>query len=492
MFGILTFAVCAIFATIFNMHIFQLNSYKVEEQFKWIVANKYRFIPHALLIIVGIFQFCSLNVMGAIFVVIALLSIPKRAKKPLKYTPRVIRMLVTLLIIYSAMWLILPTVTFLCVGYALSPLLIIASNYINMPIEKSIQRYYINDAKMLLKNALNLTVIGITGSYGKTSVKYFLTSILRAKYNVLMTPESYNTPMGVVKTVRGELNGMHEIFVCEMGARYVGDIKEICDIVNPTHGIVTSIGPQHLETMKTIETIIDTKYELPDSLPKDGLLFLNNDNPIIHENKPSKSGITYGLGDADYSAEIISISSKGTQFTLRDETFATKLIGEHNVVNIVGAIAAAHTLGVPFTDIKTQVKRLESVPHRLELIKRNGITIIDDAYNSNPVGAKMALDTLALFGSYKILVTPGMVELGAKQDECNKEFGINAAKVCDTVVLVGEKQTKSIYDGLIEAGYNRAKIYVGNNLHDALQYVYAINCDKEKVVLLENDLPDNY
>ena len=119
----------------------------------------------------------------------------------------------------------------------------------------------------------NLAVIGVTGSYGKTSVKFYLNTLLKAKYNVLMTPESYNTPMGVVKTVRGSLRATHEIFICEMGAKYVGDIKELCDIVHPKHGIITSIGPQHLESFKSLQNVINTKFELADALPKDGMLF---------------------------------------------------------------------------------------------------------------------------------------------------------------------------------------------------------------------------
>ena len=162
--------------------------------------------------------------------------------------------------------------------YALSPCIILLSNLINKPLELSINQYYTNDAKKMLRACPNLKIIGITGSYGKTSVKYYLTTLLRSKYNVLMTPESYNTPMGVVKTIRGSLKATDEIFVCEMGAKWVGDIKELCDIVHPHHGIITSIGPQHLESFKTLDAIKGTKFELADALPEGGMLFLNGDD----------------------------------------------------------------------------------------------------------------------------------------------------------------------------------------------------------------------
>lgn len=127
----------------------------------------------------------------------------------------------------------------------------IVANVINHPMEAGINQHYINDAVRKLKSVPELTVIGVTGSYGKTSVKFYLQTLLQEKYNVLVTPESFNTPMGVVRTIRGSLKPTTEIFVCEMGARHVGDIKEICDMVHPDHGVITSIGPQHLETFLT-------------------------------------------------------------------------------------------------------------------------------------------------------------------------------------------------------------------------------------------------
>ena len=265
-----------------------------------------------------------------------------------------------------------------------------------------------------------------------------------------MTPGNFNTTLGVVRTIREKINATHEIFLCEMGARHVGDIKEICDLVKPKYGIISSIGPQHLETFFNIENVINTKFELADAIPEDGKVFLNYGNEYIKNKKCSKNIVSYGvdINGVNYVAEDITVNAKGSSFTVKNskgekQEFRTKLIGRHNVENITGAIAVANELGIPMEELVHAVKTLEAVPHRLELIRGNNATIIDDAYNSNPVGAKMALDTLNCFDGCKIIITPGMVELGAKQDECNGEFGRQMTKVCDYIVLVGKEQTKN-------------------------------------------------
>lgn len=496
------------------MHMFQLNGYKPHVQRKWLKDNFLPAIVGRNLAVMVSLPLMFLWIPGRIAAALLLLLSawlgrpkPKQAKKPLVYTARVKRMLftcgvLTFLCILTAVlcrnilpvWVLL-LVLFHCAG----GLVVLLANFINKPVEQGINRWYVNDAMKMLKAMPNLTVVGITGSYGKTSVKFFLQKLLSAKYNVLMTPESYNTPMGVVKTIRQSLRPTHEIFLCEMGARNVGDIKEICDIVSPDHGIITSVGPQHLESFHSVENVIRTKFELRDALPASGTVFLNWDNEYIRSQTPGRTAVTYGIQkeDSEYFAYDIKVSAAGSTFKMKADgqeyTFTTRLIGSHNVLNISGAIACAHTLGVPMEMLVRQVKLLESVPHRLQLIKGHSAIIIDDAYNSNPSGAKAALDTLSAFDGVKILVTPGMVELGAKQAELNKVFGTQAAAVCDYVVLVGEKQTEPILAGLLDAGYPREKIFVEHDLKAALKSVENIRTGgAQKIVLLENDLPDNF
>ena len=311
-----------------------------------------------------------------------------------------------------------------------------------------------------------------------------------------MTPGNINTDLGVTRIIRNELKATHQIFICEMGAKWVGDIKDICDIVHPKYGVITAVGPMHLESFGSIENIVKTKFELADAIPEDGKVFLNYDCELIRNE--NRDAVTYSLNnDSQYKAKVLSVSENGTDFLVtapdgEEMEYSTRLIGEHNVLNILAAIAISHELGISLEALRPQVRKLQSVAHRLELTKRGNLTIIDDSYNSNPSGTKAALDTLHYFDSTKVLVTPGMVELGEKQEELNFEFGTNAAKVCDYVALVGKKQTQSIYDGLIKSGFNESNIKVADTLKEALNWVYAIKSDKKKTILLENDLPDNY
>ncbi len=498
--------------TIYYTHIFQLNSYKPPVQIKWLLKNKVGFFKNSFLLIISVIValFLKIDLVCCIIAIVAfvatiVLNIPKKAKKPLVYTNRVKRLLITnaLLLIAEIMitLYLIPTLSLKIVGLAvfliISPLTLLLCNYINKPLENSINRYYINDAKKIIKDHKSLVTIGVTGSYGKTSVKYILGTLLEAKYNVLITPESYNTTLGVTKVIRSSLRATHDIFVCEMGAKNIGDIKEICDIVHPKHGIITSIGPQHLESFKTLDNVKKTKFELADSLPATGKLFLNgvDGNTLSYEHE--HPAISFGLSsDCDYYADRLTVTSSGTSFFMNHNgesvEFNVSLIGAHNVLNIVGALAVCCELGIELSKLPPYARKIKPVEHRLKLSKRVNLTVIDDAYNSNPSGAKAAVDTLSLFNMKKIIITPGMVELGSLQYEENYKFGENIAKVCDFVVLVGQKQTEPIYKGLIDAGYSESQIFVADNLTVAADKAFGLYPDEEKVVLFENDLPDNY
>lgn len=502
-----------IFRTIYSTHMFQLNSYKSVIQLKWYAKNKAVFLKNSFILVLGIvLAVCLKNTMPCIIcaLVVALaavvFNIPKKAKKPLVYTKRVIRLLATNFIVAVAFTvcinLFVDSIQVQLVSQLLfcilSPLILLLSNFINAPIESAINKYYINDAKKIIRSHKSLITIGVTGSYGKTSVKFMLGTLLGAKYNVLVTPESFNTTLGVTKTIRSSLRATHDIFVCEMGAKYVGDIKEICDIVNPAHGVITSIGPQHLETFKSLNNVIKTKFELADALPDTGMLFLNGEDENIKSNSHPHPSVTYGFSPGnDYYASDICVSSKGTSFVVhhKDEQMpiTTVLLGQHNVLNLLGAIAICCELGIELNKLPPLVKKIQPVEHRLQLSHRGNITIIDDAYNSNPSGVKAAMNVLSLFDGFKTVVTPGMIELGSVQEEENYKFGALMAKVCDYVVLVGQKQTAPIYKGLTENGFDPANIFVASDLTEGANKAFGLQTDSaEKVVLFENDLPDNY
>jgi UDP-N-acetylmuramoyl-tripeptide--D-alanyl-D-alanine ligase len=524
-------AAASTLAVLKHFHIYQQNGYKAAAQLKWLRKRPFKdyvpLIAAFAILLAYLPDIFPPQVWILVFIPFCLIYRPvKNVKKPLRFTGRLIRMLVTSSVLYIAA-LLCPLLfgdktsdlAPLLVYFALAPVIPLTANFINYPLEASFRGYYIRDAKKILKSHPDLTVIGITGSYGKTSVKYYLTALLSETFDTLMTPESFNTPMGVVKTIREQLRPTTEIFVCEMGARRKGEIKELCGIVSPTHGVITSIGEQHLETFKTQEAIIGTKFELADAVKDAGIIFLNGDNALIAANKPEQSSITYGC-DAknDVYADNIRVTPDGTSFSLsvkgeRVEGLRTKLIGGHNVVNLTGAVAVAMHLGVSADAVRSRLRRINPAPHRLELLKRDGVTVIDDAYNSNPAGASAALDALSLFDAHKILVTPGMIELGERQDELNFDFGSKAASICDFVVLVGKTQTEAIFKGLTAAGFSRENIYVTDDFNDAAAKAYGMRFEAkadvkdarhasqsadarsargaECVILFENDLPDN-
>lgn len=529
----------------YNMHMFQLNTYLNNEQTAWISRNfrlqwilafsmilgfismpllRIGFMPLSVFIILLIWL-----TLGVIIIVYRLM-IEMSSKKPLVFTPRVKRMIMTIVAI-SLLMLVVPLVWeaahlkegqiiyiaaingFVAWLVGAQLFMNMLANVINKPTELYINNGYINEAKKILAENPDLTIIGVTGSYGKTSVKFYLETLLKAKYSVLVTPESYNTPMGVVKTIRGQLKRSHEIFVCEMGARYVGEIKELCDLVHPAHGVIASVGPQHLDTFGSIENIQLTKFELADALPEGGMLFLNGDSEYITEHLDNlkksgeelppayKSPIMYHAEGAKdgYYASNIKVSTAGTSFTAHTPDgdsfkYDMKLVGVHNVINVMAAIAVAHKMGIGLKELKIPVRRLQSVPHRMEMKTQGAVTVIDDAFNSNPVGSKAAVETLALFDGVRVLVTPGMVELGEDEADYNYKFGTYAADCCDYILLVGGKHTDPIKEGAVSAGFPEKKCLKFDRVGEAIDYAYSIKTGEgeHKYILLENDLPDNY
>ena len=498
-----------------GFHMLQLESYKNERYTGWIRKNKNQIIKKRELLLYVPIVLIFINNLASLItgIIIAVLLYFARdiykEKKPLVITKRVKRMFITtstifiILAIIANIVLQLSTYSLAIVLSIISLMiifsiyLVILINNINKPIEDSINKGFYNKAKKKLDEMPNMQVIGITGSYGKTSTKYILTTILEQKYNVLMTPESFNTTLGVVRTINEKLNSMHQIFVCEMGAKNIGDIKEICDLVNPKYGILTAIGPQHLETFKTLENVRKTKMELVEATADKA--FVNYEDENIVATKIDKDNIKYGISqNCDTYAYDIKITEEGSIFNVHTKdgeitNIKTKLLGEHNIVNIVAAISVAKELDLTDEQIKAGIRFLKPVPHRLELIKKsNGLTIIDDAYNSNIKGAKKALETLKLFNSKtRILVTPGIVDLGEYAEEYNQELGKKAASCADYIILVGEKQAKPIYEGIISENYPKEKVFIAKDLQEAIQKWSEFSL-KDSVILLENDLPDNY
>lgn len=505
-----------------DLMMLQQNSYRNERYNRWLSTSQDT--TSTMRLISGAVALASLSTLSIPIVsiclvgVISLIDIIKLAnqkyKKPLVMTKRAWRILSVMLILAA---MILGAVIAICLyeGYSLEyaaicALLIycfshgftLAANWLLKPVEKSINQKYYDDAKHILASMPELKIIGITGSYGKTSTKHYLNRILAEHFDVMMTPGSFNTTMGVIRTVREYLKPYNEVFIVEMGAKQPGDIKEICDLVHPRIGIVTAVGEQHLESFKTIENVQRTKFELIDSLPSDGLAVINDDFPFVaNRNVGNVECVRYAVtskGAAQYTAQDISYTPHGTTFAFVGPDgvkieFKTHLVGECNVSNLLAAIIVALRLGVPVEKIRYAVSQIQQVEHRLNMKRTpGGVTIIDDAFNSNPTGSKMALDVLAMMTDGKrIIVTPGMIELGDRQHELNEAFGAKIANCADKAIIVGEYNREAIVAGIESVNPRSAEIHKVNSFAEAQQLLGTM-LQRGDTILYENDLPDTF
>jgi UDP-N-acetylmuramoyl-tripeptide--D-alanyl-D-alanine ligase len=514
---IIAFTVYLVIVLLRELHHLQLNSYRNERYLRWWpgpVGRNWRLPGMLLLLAIAIWNFYDLSDVpdwswiGA-GLLSAFLLFSEKKKKPLVLTKRATRLLISMLLISTVLGALIgisTTGSTLLLGLWIlglcAPGVLLLANSLLRPVEKQINNSFIQDAQRIIKAMPDLKIVAITGSYGKTSVKHFLTAILSEHYNVLMTPGSYNTTMGVVRTVREMLKPTHEVFVVEMGAKQSGDIAEICAITPPERSILTAVGPQHLETFGSIENVQQTKFEIVEALPEGGTAYLNADYELVQSYpvKDQVQTIYYSVESKNgvYRAENLRYEKGRLHFEVVKNgekllSLETQLLGQHNASNLLVCTAVALDMGVAPNRIAYAVRQLQPVEHRLQLRSfPGGYTVLDDAFNSNPTGAKMALEVLQqLEGNRKIIITPGMIELGAQQYELNKTFGKQIAGACDYVILVGPKQTEAIQEGLRESGYPDDQLYVARNLEDANGHLRPL-LKAGDVVLYENDLPDTY
>jgi len=414
------------------LNFYQQHEYDSKRFLIWWIKNKHfdkrATIGLIILFLINLINFWAGLFFGIIIFVILTFLEPsvKKAKKPLVFTARATRIFVLSLIIIIGFSVWLKNILFLILIIQALPIFAVFANLILWPFEKIIQEYYKRDAQKILKK-YQPVVIGITGSYAKTTTKYILGQILNAWQPTLWTPGSINTLMGITKVIRQDLKPEHKYFIIEMGAYKIGSIKALCHFVKPKHGIITSIGIAHFERFKSINNIKKAKYELFEGLPKDG----------------------------------IAVFGKNA------------------------AIVMAKKLGVPDLTIHAALKHAQLPAHRLEIKKINNLVIIDDSYNSNPAGFQKALLVLKKQqAKRKILITPGMVELGTRSEKEHKKIAKLIAQICDYVILVNKKTTKYLQKYLKD-------FYLFSTLNQAQEFVNNL-AQSGDAILYENDLPDIY
>jgi len=485
------------------LFLYQQNRYDNKRYFDWLNANHKLNLNYYLLFLFLLLIVYFFNEIAFIVILLVTIALSYKDKnkvyiKPLVLTSRVKRQAVVLLLLDILLYFFIPLKVIFMIVIFMNYLLLFPMGLITSPIESLVRKHYKNLAKEILDQRQDLIKVGITGSFGKTSSKNVLQEILTSKYYSLMTPKSFNTPMGLTITIRNDLKRIHQAFICEMGADHVGDIKELMNFIKPNIGIVTSIGPQHLNTFGSLENIINEKMLEIEMLPENGLGIINYDNEHIKNYKIKNKVKVISIAidcPADFRAINLKFNNNGSTFDVLHNGkiyhFQTVLLGKHNISNILLAIACGFELGISWSELQNAVATVKYIEHRLELKKINGLNFIDNAFNSNPTGSKMSLDVLKGMDGKRVIVTPGMIDLGSKQAEINKEFGKYMLNRADYVLLIGKNQTEPIYQGLKEASFDLTRVLVFDKVLEALDYVYH-NFDGKDTILLENDLPDAF
>ncbi len=398
------------------------------------------------------------------------------------------------------------------IHFLAAPLWLIAGNFLLQPVESTLRRRYLRGAADTL-DKIRPKIIGITGSYGKTTTKHFLREILSVRFRTYATPKSYNTLMGISLAINRDLADDYrcEYFISEMGAYVEGEIERICQLTPPDIAIVTEVGPQHLERFGSLDNIRRAKYEIVKNLPADGLAVLNWDNPYVRamaEAGHPKTVLTVSkeltpeaaqeqgvaLIASDVKATLGGLSFMATHVASGERALIkTEVVGEHNVTNLLLCIAVAWHEGIPLRDIARRIRSLQPAESRL-VVKQTaaGITIINDAYSANPKGVVSALKVLGLHETgARLLITPGMIELGDLQEAENRKLGLLAAQHATDIILVGKSQTQPIVDAIQSTSFDPSRLRVVETLQESVDW-YQQNLKAGDTVLFLNDLPDTY
>src|SRR5579875_2545825 len=500
------------------LHIFQQEEYDGARFSRWIFEQR-SFDTRASLALLALWILQLIHVtpaaVASLIGAVALLALMliekdprKGSKKTLVMTARAKRIYFTglaMLIVLALLCTLLRVpLVFWMVLVQLIPFALIAGTAATAPYEHKIQKRFWLEAHSKLKS-LKPTVIGITGSFGKTSTKHLLGHILEVQAPTLITPGSVNTPMGIARIVRERLGSHHRFFVCEMGAYGPGSIARLCRLAPPDVGLITAIGMAHYERFKTLDAVAETKFELAEAVAKRG-------GPVIiaeqvlefaaaraFRDKYRQQTIVVGPGP-ECSLRVISSAQTNAgiqaEVTWDGRTYLLKapLYGEHHIMNMALSFAAACSLGVPPEDAILALASVPQISHRLE-VKQGpaGARLIDDAYNSNPAGFASGLrllNALRTDGGRRILVTPGMVELGAAHDEEHRKIGELAGRYVDVLLAVVPERIQTLTAAYAEANPSGVIVPV-STFADAQQWMNT-NLRPNDVVLLENDLPDLY
>jgi UDP-N-acetylmuramoyl-tripeptide--D-alanyl-D-alanine ligase len=338
----------------------------------------------------------------------------------------------------------------------------------------------------------NLLVIGVTGSYGKSSTKEFLKEILSSEFKVAATERNENSEIGISEYILHHVNDEHEIFICEMGAYNRGGIKLLCKIAKPKIGVLTGINNQHLATFGSQENIVKGKFELIDSLPSEGLAVLNWDSDLIKDNFNSTiNSVKCSISEKqDIWAEEIKEDKEGISFkavlkTGESQFFQTNIHGVHNVSNLLSVIAVAKKLGM---ELETIAERVKGIKGGIDIKRVDDFDVIDATYSSNFDGIISHLEYLKNWEGRKILVMPCLIELGKEGKETHRKIGRKIGEVCDLAIITSRDYFKELEKGAVESGMKAEDVLFIQNGDKILKKIFSV-ASEGSVVLLESRIP---
>ncbi|MGM0420717.1 MAG: UDP-N-acetylmuramoyl-tripeptide--D-alanyl-D-alanine ligase [Bacillota bacterium] len=353
----------------------------------------------------------------------------------------------------------------------------------------------LQDLAHYIRNSLtNIHVVGITGSAGKTTTKDMLASILEKNKKIIKSPGNYNNDYGLPLTLL-ELDGDEEVAILEMAMRHKGDIARLAEIAEPDIGIITNIGAAHLENLKTVENVAMAKEELLEGLTSEGFAALNYDDEYIRDMISKFPELEIDLislenENVDFYVDSIDVVKEGeeTKFTIYHEESSYEVImnrvGRHNIYNALSAVAVAKKLGISWDDIKLGLQDIQVTGLRQEIRKMDGIKIINDTYNANPLSMKAGIDSLkAMDSNRRIAVLGAMLELGPIEDAAHKEIGkyLHRQNI-DVLVAVGEIG-ETIAQGAAMAGMPEQNIYIYQNNEDAASFLNKVMTSGDTILV---------
>ncbi len=360
-------------------------------------------------------------------------------------------------------------------------------------------------AKVKRETFKNLLVIAISGSYGKSSTKEFLATILSEKFNVLKTEKNINSDVGVAQTILNKLNKDHQIFVAEVGAYERGEIKRSCSFLKPKIGILTGINEQHMSLFGSLKDTIEIKYELVQSLPKDGLAIFNGENKFCQSLYEKTRNLKKLLVKVNYQkgkeqppwifAEDIRVGKDFLELRVvngneKSQLLKLNLIGRQNIENLLLAIACARKLGMTFEEISRGCKKIKAQHNGPVFLKRENPVIIDSSYSANPNGVFADLEHLKLFEGKKVVVMPSLIELGSSSKEIHRKIGNKIAEICDFAIIVTKDRFKEIKEGAESKGMKKENIIYESNPKKIKERLKDFS-GKEDVILLEGRVPSS-